>query len=283
VIFAALTASILPNSVNAITVDLELALVVDISGSVNRFEYILQRDGYRDAFQDPAIQSTIASKPNGIAVSLFYFSTTSTENRLDTNDSDYVMWNAPRIGWTHLQTTTDVNNFANLIGAETRPVVDPTDPKGDTNIANAIDTARSSISANNFEAPDRVIDISGDGIQNTELDGSQPISGCNGNTSFTATCTDILTAEVTEAQNDGITINGVAITTEGPLAGYFEDFVITDDGFVVEATDFDAFGAAIRDKLAQEVGVIPIPAAVWLLGSGLVALGAVARRRKMTA
>lgn len=69
-LFAALSTSFLPLPVHAIAVDLELALVLDISGSVNKDEYILQRDGYVNAFLDPAIQGAIASKPDGIAVSL---------------------------------------------------------------------------------------------------------------------------------------------------------------------------------------------------------------------
>ena len=154
-------------------------------------------------------------------------------------------------------------------------------PGGDTNIANAINTAASSILGNSFTDGDMVIDISGDGIQNTEFDGSQPGGGCNTGSSTTATCISILTAEVTAAQSDDITINGVAITTASALlAGYFEDYVVTDDGFVVEATDFDAFDAAIRGKIRQEVGVIPLPPALYLFGSGVLVLGAVARRRR---
>jgi len=283
--FATLTASILPIPVNAIGVDLELALVLDISGSVDKGEYLLQRDGYVKAFLDPAIQSAIANKPNGIAVSLFYFSTTTTANRLDAADSDYAMWSAPRINWMHLQTPTDVTNFANTIAAETRPVVNPEDPKGDTNIANAINTAASSITNNDFTTNNRVIDISGDGIQNTELNGTQPLGGCNGTSSlFTPElCTNVLSLQVTDAAAAGITINGVAITTESALlTGYFADYVITDDGFVVEATDFNAFGAAISNKIGQEVGVIPVPPALYLFGSGMLGLVAVARRKQAT-
>ena len=128
--FAALMASVLPSPVYATLVDLELALVVDISGSVDKNEYILQRDGYVNAFRDPAVQSAIASKPNGIAVSLFYFSTTTTANRLNTSATDYVTWSAPVIGWTHLQTVTDVNAFADAIALETRPVIDEDNPGG---------------------------------------------------------------------------------------------------------------------------------------------------------
>ncbi len=35
--------------------------------------------------------------------------------------------------------------------------------------------------------------------------------------------------------------------------------------------------------VSEELTVIPVPAAVWLFGSGLVAFGAIARRRKQTA
>lgn len=53
-------------------VDLELLLLVDVSRSVDANEYILQRDGYADAFRDPAFYSGyIASgRYRRIAVSL---------------------------------------------------------------------------------------------------------------------------------------------------------------------------------------------------------------------
>ncbi len=283
-LFPVIACLLFATQARAIPVSLELALVLDISNSVDKDEYILQRDGYVNAFNNPGIQSAISALPQGVAVSLFFFSTTSTANRLDTGDPDYVMWSAPVVDWTLLQDGSDATAFASQISALARPVVDPDDPKGDTNIANAINTAAAELLGNGFEGR-RVIDISGDGIQNTELDGSQPFNGCNGTNSIfnPQLCFDVIDPEVAAAEAADITINGVAITTESAqLAGYFQDHVITSDGFVVVAEDFNAFGDAILGKLGQEL-VIPIPAAIWLFGSGLAVLLACSRSKERKA
>jgi hypothetical protein len=53
---------------SAIPVALELALLVDVSGSVDAGEYALQKGGYVAAFQDPGLLAAIAGLPGGIAV-----------------------------------------------------------------------------------------------------------------------------------------------------------------------------------------------------------------------
>ena len=50
---------LVPFSAYATSVDLELALLVDVSGSVNSSEYALQRDGYKNAFLSNAVQNAI--------------------------------------------------------------------------------------------------------------------------------------------------------------------------------------------------------------------------------
>ncbi len=281
---AALGVVLLMSPANAVPVTTELGLVVDISGSVNASEYNLQRQGYVDAFNNPAIQALISNSPNGVAVAVFYFSTLSTATRTDPLDDDYVSWDAPILEWTLLQNAADASAFAAAIGAIDRPTANPADPKGDTNIADGVQAAASSIMNNGFEGR-MVIDVSGDGAQNTELDGTQPSNGCNGDifTQISQVCFDVIEGQRDAAAAAGITINGVAITTESALLeGYFADHVITGDGFVLVAEDFDAFGAAIADKIATEIGIIPVPAAVYLFGSALLGLGGLVRRKRQS-
>ena len=52
----------------AVPVAVELALLVDVSGSVDNSEYNLQKTGYVNAFKDAIIQSNIASLTGGIAI-----------------------------------------------------------------------------------------------------------------------------------------------------------------------------------------------------------------------
>ncbi len=58
----------------AVPVALELALLVDVSGSVNTTEYGLQKTGYVNAFKDAIIQSNIESLTGGIAVTYIEWS-----------------------------------------------------------------------------------------------------------------------------------------------------------------------------------------------------------------
>ncbi|UCG72257.1 MAG: DUF1194 domain-containing protein [Chromatiales bacterium] len=278
---AALGVALAMSPANAVQVSTQLGLVVDISGSVDDTEYNLQRQGYVDAFNNPAIQSLISNSPNGVAVAVFYFSTLATATRTDSSDPDYVSWSAPILDWTLLQDAADASAFATAIGNIARPTADPSDPKGDTNIADGVQAAANSMLNNGFEGR-MVIDVSGDGAQNTELDGTQPDDGCNGDifTQISQVCFDVVEGQRDAAGAAGITINGLAITTESPLLeGYFADHVITGDGsFVLVAESFEAFGSAIAEKIATEI--IPVPAAVYLFGSALLGLGGLARRRQ---
>ena len=248
----------------AVSVSLELALVVDISGSVDGIEFGLQRDGYRDAFLDSAVQSAISALPQGLAVSMFFFSTTASGN----NEINMpATWSVPVIDWTPVSDTASSNAFAAAIGALADPR--PTQ-RGDTNIAAGIEAARKSITGNSFTSNRQVIDVSSDGIQNVRLDGTQDVMGCNGNDVAGATaCLPELTAQRDAAGNLGITINGLPILTEPvppplTLTDYFNQYVITPDGFIEPAVDFNAFKTAVRNKILAEV--VPIPAAVWVDG-----------------
>ncbi|HEX7967650.1 MAG TPA: DUF1194 domain-containing protein, partial [Stellaceae bacterium] len=84
------------------------------------------------------------------------------------------------------------------------------------------------------DAVRRVIDVSGDGINN------------NGRA-------------VTEARDaavqTGITVNGLPILTEYPnLDTYYRENVIGGPGaFAVAASDFSSFGSAILSKLVREI------------------------------
>jgi hypothetical protein len=206
---------------------------------------------------------------------MFYFSTTSTSSAL-------ANWAAPILSWTLLTDAADAAAFATAIGNIARPSANPADPEGDTNIANGIATAADSLMNNGFEGR-MVIDVSTDGIQNVELDGTEGACGPDF-TEFMQVCFDVVETQRDLAGLAGITVNAIGIETEttpGLLTGYLADHVIIGDGsFVASALDFDSFSDAFADKLATELAPIPVPAAVYLFGSALLGLGGLARRRR---
>jgi hypothetical protein len=103
-----------------------------------------------------------------------------------------------------------------------------------TSIATALDDSRRLLEANHLEGQRRVIDVSGDGIDNGGLD---------------------LAAARHRALTAGITVNGLAIEIEDRQLGeYYRQRVIGGAGsFVERALDFEDFARAIKAKLLREL------------------------------
>ena len=84
------------------------------------------------------------------------------------------------------------------------------------------------------------------------------------------------------AQGDGVGVGGVPMW-DGPFTGFNANFDITsltmtnpDAGYTIAPNcDFDPSG-----NLCGGTPTVPVPAAVWLFGSGLLGLVGVARRKK---
>jgi len=242
-----LMAGLFAGQAMAAPVALELALLVDVSGSVSAAEYTLQKTGYINAFNDPTIQAAIASfaASGGIAVT-------------------YVEWSAnnqqsTQVGWTQITNAAEAAAFASAIGGTTRAY------NGNTAPGDAIEYGIG-LFANNFEGTRKVIDVSGDGASNAE---PTPY-GNAGNAAHWAAA----------ALASGITVNGLAILGESGLQAWYQNNIVTPGGgSLYIAATFDDFEGAVAQKIGQEITPIPEPGTMMLLGSGLVGLAGWGRKK----
>ncbi|WP_448187648.1 DUF1194 domain-containing protein [Azospirillum sp. sgz301742] len=207
-----------------VPVDLELVLAIDVSGSIDPDEAELQRRGYVQAFLNPKVIDAIRSGPYGrIAVVYMEWAGDHYQQTV--------------IGWTLLDSRDAIAAFADRlaeagIGRERW-----------TSISMALTAASGLFEGSAYEGTRRVIDVSGDGPNNS----GPPLLPVR----------DALVAK-------GITINGLPIVNDRPnpwggepprdLDQYYRNNVIGGPGaFIVVADGFDAFAQAILTKLLLEI------------------------------
>jgi hypothetical protein len=205
-------------------VDLELVLALDSSGSVNAREFNLQLQGYIDAFRNPAVVDAVTNGDTGaIAVALLIWAG-------DRSDGTRLV-----VDWTLIDSPEAAERFVEKILETPRYML-----RDGTSLSNVIEFGTRLIANNDFEGDRKVIDISGDGTNNI---GYEPI-----------VARDL-------AIRAGVTINGLAILTDFPeLDLYYAENVVGGPGaFVVSAQNFQAFSAAVLNKLVREIAGLPGP------------------------
>lgn len=204
------------------TVDLELVLAVDSSGSIDEDEAQLQRGGWAGAITHPRVLGAIRSGRHGAVAVMF------------------LEWAAPgcetiSVPWTRLTDAASAQAFANAIMAAPRVHC----PGGNA-IGDAVVFAAQEIHGNAFRGERRVIDVSGDG-PNTRGRPIEPIR-------------DAVVAS-------GVTINGLALLRRraffAPLDEYFRQSLIGGPGaFVISADKETEFRQAVLAKLVREIAGI---------------------------
>jgi hypothetical protein len=228
-------AGVLPVTPNAAeSVDMLLVLAADVSRSVDEAKFQLQRQGYAAAITDPNVLRTIALGRYGkIAVCYVEWSGASSQRLL--------------IDWLIIANETDTQSIAQKLRDLPRSFSDR------TSISGGIDFAVAQFGRSPFTSERHIIDVSGDGTNNSGRD-------------ITAARDDALAKGTT-------TINGLVIFSEVPSAynpehthppggldNYYRQNVVGGtDSFVIAAENFGSFGKAILAKLIREVSQARLP------------------------
>lgn len=216
-----------PAARGAEPVDLLLVLAADVSRSIDQPKFQLQREGYAAAVADPRVIEAIASGRN---------------RRIALS---YVEWSGLAsqkllIDWSLIDGADAAKKFGDQLAELPRSFAER------TSISGGIDFAMGVLAKSPYQAPRRTIDVSGDGTNNSGRD---------------------VTLARDEALAAGVTINGLVILSERPMAWnpehtnppggletYYRNNVIGGPGaFVVVAQDFNSFGQAIVRKLIAEI------------------------------
>lgn len=224
---------------HAIPVALELALLVDVSGSIDNNEYNLQKQGYINAFRNAGVQDAIAGESGGIAVTYIEWAGNNQQAQL--------------VGWTHLTDAGSANAFADALSATTRAF------SGSTSPGAAIDFAVPLFDDNGFEGLRLVIDVSGDGA---------------GNATASAAARDAALAAGIDAIN-GLAIGGSSLEDwyNNFIRGGDGSFVIGVSNF----GDFE--GAVLTKLQREITGSVPEPGTLLLLGLAASTLALTRRRK----
>jgi hypothetical protein len=129
-------------------VDVELVIAVDVSLSMDTDEQRLQRDGYVAAFRDPELHRAIAAGADGrIAVVYMEWAGPSSQNVV--------------VPWTVIDSPAAARAFADRLAAQ------PISRLRLTSIGAALHVARTLLAESRFAGMRRVVDVSGDGPNNS--------------------------------------------------------------------------------------------------------------------
>jgi len=212
-------------------VELEVILASDVSRSVDDAEFDLQRKGYAAALTDPRVLAAIQGRSGaaiGVGVCFIEWSEADEQRVV--------------VDWTEIRDAEDAGGVAAAILAAPRSFM------GRTSISAAIDFAMMHFAKSPWQAKRRIIDISGDGTNNS----GRPVTEARD-----------------QALAQGVTINGLAIINDKPNLGYSahtqppgglplyyrQNVIGGPNSFLLVVQDFNSFPDAMANKLAKEIDV----------------------------
>jgi hypothetical protein len=212
-----------PRAAAATDVDVELVIAVDVSYSMDPDEQALQREGYITGLTSAEFLNALQQGAHGkVAVTYFEWAGATDQKVV--------------VPWRLIDSPAAAKAFTDEIAAA------PYRRAYRTSISGALHFALPLFEDSGFRGIRRVIDVSGDGVNNQ----GDPVA--------------IIRDAVLER---GITINGLPILLKRPsfatmdiedLDIYYEDCVIGGPGaFVIAIKERDQFREATRTKLVQEI------------------------------
>ena len=213
-------------------VDVELVIAVDVSYSMDPDEQALQREGYITGLTSPEFLNALRQCMHGkIAITYFEWAGAADQQIV--------------VPWRLIDGPASARAFADEVARA------PYRRAYRTSISGALRFAQPLFEGSGFRGLRRVIDVSGDGVNNQGV----PVT---------------LTRD--EALERGITINSLPILLKRPspatmdienLDVYYEDCVIGGPGaFVIPIKERDQFREATRTKLVLEIAGRQPPARV---------------------
>jgi hypothetical protein len=213
--------------------DLLLVLAADVSRSIDEGEFELQRKGYAAALSDPRVLAAIRGGSNG-TIAVCFVEWSGAGEQMVVAD------------WIVIRDDEDAGSLSATILAAPRSFM------GRTSISGAIDFAMERFAAAKPHSNRRIIDISGDGTNNS----GRPVTEARD-----------------QALAEGVTINGLAIVNDKPNPGYafhtqppgglpewYRQNVIGGPGaFLRVVEDFRSFADAMTNKLVSEIVAVASP------------------------
>src|SRR4029079_11832983 len=219
------------NAQTAEPVDLLLVFATDVSRSIDQPKFQLQRAGYAAAIADPKVLDAINSGRHKRIAAAFVEWSGISSQKV-------------LIDWTLIDGPDAAKKFADQLVELPRSFAER------TSISGGIDFAMTVMAQAPYQSGRRTIDVSGAGTNNSGRD---------------------VTLARNEAVAAGITINGLVIVSDRPmawnpehtnppggLANYYRSNVVGGPGaFVTVAENFNSFGQAILKKLIAEIAELP--------------------------
>lgn len=217
----------------------ELALLLDSSGSVGSSDWNLQMQAYSNIFGSGTFYDDYVVGGDTLVVGAWGFS----QNVFDISG-----------GFFTINNNADAVAFASTF---TEPYV-----SGYTNTPLAINTAVTELLGNGVDGDRLIIDVSTDGVP------CRPQGGCGFGS---GTWNDTINA-LTNAVAQGVTTNFIGVGN-GISVSELDALASAGQGFFKVADSFATFETALGEKLYREINAVPAPASVLLFGIALFGLG----------